>query len=395
MVKISSLEIQTLEIPELSESTQSEKPSTPFSIDDFPGVKDQVITRFKDDSVDRVAFTLEDACEISGYLIRDFLHAASAGKVNLVITLPDKLDVYLANNYLKYVGTPIPRPNLLILNREYCRKIYSQKLTKQSDFNMGYSIDLRNNIQKLPPQFYSSAPLGSGAVWRIGKEGTPIDVNITVDQLLITHLDLKAFIEQHGTKNSNDSTQLKPNEEDSQVSSIDTSSVNKVVANRSKYKFQLTRDKSAKFRVLARAMELYWEKADPLDICNHAAINEKVKKYLLNFGVSEKLANLGVRLIQPNFARKDFKFSGNPVEDNQYVTNEFKAMVLASKRFWDIDFAQSAIAPKNSKVSLWLQENHNFSKIYLADSAANFLRHEKAALGRPLNIEKSNPNGEQ
>ena len=300
--------------------------------------------------------------------------------------LPDKLDVYLADDNSAYAGTPLVRPHVLILKREYCWKIHSHQTTSQQDFPAGYIISLRNNIEKLPPEFPVPGPRRSGAVWRVGYKGKAEDLVLSADRLLVMHFDLQAFLQQHGKHIVINERETQHDRELGELTLVISPSeavqaTDKVTS--PEFEFTPQRYTSKKLLALWEAA-LLWEGVDPSDTEAHLLTDEKVYQYLYKSYKSDKLAKAGSKIIKPKYARPGLEDDENPVQERQFITDEFKVLVAASEHFWSkIDFRVEHKFPENDDVEKWLKAEHKWCKAYLREAAAKIIRHHDAPSGRP------------
>lgn len=129
------------------------------------------------------------------------LEAASDKKIKLCIPIPDGVSLYPFDKYseTKGIAKILPPPEKLILEDWHCKQIIENHKTVQSDFPRGYILSFGKPILRLTGY---ADPAFARAVWRAFSGNECCSIEITQDDIQITHADLQTFIRENPQSNS-------------------------------------------------------------------------------------------------------------------------------------------------------------------------------------------------
>ena len=172
---------------------------------DFSGSEGQHVVKTKTSrpQVVKSYLSLTEAAEVAGCSTVDLLHLAVQGRLALLVSLPDDVEVKIfAESNGKLYAPFLRTPHLLVLNQSHCVKLELNGHTSQSDFSSGYLMEQGGSLKEISPQYGPRPELDHVWVyWRSTKEGRRHPLSLSLEVLLVTWDGLQNLL---NVKNSSD-----------------------------------------------------------------------------------------------------------------------------------------------------------------------------------------------
>jgi hypothetical protein len=232
----------------------------------------------------RLFYSLEEAAKIAKCEAVDLLHYGGIGRVTLVVTIPDSVDLCPFNVNTKLLGDPFLPPEFLIISQSHCRKIECNGTVELSEFRMGYAFGLLNPVRLIFPGNDNPQFDDAWCVWKAFSQSKPTSFTLAIDRVFVMAFDLDAFLNGTLIPENDVPLAMRP-------------------------KFEEYR--SEKLTFMNQAARKFWGNVDPSERAKFRK-NEEIVTWLTHpdRGFSTSLAKSAASIIRPEYAG-----TGRPTED--------------------------------------------------------------------------------
>jgi hypothetical protein len=232
----------------------------------------------------RLYYSLEDAAKIAKCQAIDLLHYGGIGRITLIVTIPDRVDLCPFNVTTQLVGDPFLPPECLIIARSHCRKIECYGTVDLCEFKMGYAFGLLDPLHLIYPGHDNPKFDEAFCVWKAFFQGKPTSFTVTIDHVFVMAFDLDAFLNGAHILENDMPVMMRP-------------------------KFQEYR--SEKLVFMNQAATKFWGDVDPSNRKKFRK-NEEIITWLTHpeRGFSTSLAKSAASIIRPDYAG-----TGRPTEE--------------------------------------------------------------------------------